>query len=32
VANDARIALAARTVPPEVGIDDMEPVEAYGGR
>jgi hypothetical protein len=26
VANDERIDLAARTVPPEVGIDAMEPV------
>src|SRR5262244_1856963 len=30
VANDARIDLAARKFPPEVGIDDIEQVYAYG--
>src|SRR5215831_17890649 len=30
VANDERIDLAARTVPPDVGIDDIEQVYAYG--
>jgi transposase len=30
VANDDRIDLAARTVPPDVGIDDIEQVYAYG--
>src|SRR5215831_922165 len=30
VANDDRIDLAARTFPPEVGIDDIEQVYAYG--
>ena len=30
VAHDERIDLAARTVPPDVGIDDIEQVYAYG--
>jgi hypothetical protein len=30
VANDERIDLAARTFPPDVGIDDIEQVYAYG--
>ncbi len=30
VANDDRIDLPARKFPPEVGIDDIEPVYAYG--
>jgi hypothetical protein len=30
VANDDRIDLAARTFPPDVGIDDIEQVYAYG--
>ena len=30
MANDDRIDLAARTVPPDVGIDDIEQVYAYG--
>ena len=30
VANEDRIDLAARTVPPDVGIDDIEQVDAYG--
>jgi hypothetical protein len=28
VANDARLDLAARQFPPDVGIDDIEPVDA----
>ena len=30
VANDARIDLPARKFPPEVGLDDLEPVYASG--
>jgi hypothetical protein len=30
VTNDDRIDLSARTFPPDVGIDDMEQVYAYG--
>jgi hypothetical protein len=32
VANDERIALSARAFPPDVGIDDIEQVYAYGVR
>ena len=30
VANDERIDLSARTFPPDIGIDDIEQVYAYG--